>query len=226
MTRVQHNQPRSQGLAVFDVCDTLYRANTTLGFLRFVHGKDLRFKGMQYLLGSRFSPVFYIAAASLRLLGRDVARAWMVHILKGSSRTTLLEAASAYVREALAPLANAEVMARLEQHKQAGDRVVLVSSSLDIVVGAIAQHLGTDFRASRLGFNGDRCTGRIEHDLTGGKDAIVRNLRSTDSIPLYVYTDNETDRCLLRLADKATIIIPAGRSARWAKEEDCDLLTL
>lgn len=212
------NRPR---MAVFDVCQTLYAANTSLGFVRQHHarcGPSLG-AGMVAAIDDRRSPLFYLSAALHHGPGLDVHRWTLARSLWGASRAALAESAAAYVREVLPGQVNAPVLARLEAHRAAGDRIVLISNSFDIAVAAIAQALGVEWHASRLGFTGDLCTGRIEADLTGRKSELLVALLA-QAVPdpvIHVYTDNQSDRDLVAMADHPTIVIPRGKSrASWA----------
>jgi len=211
-------------LAVFDLCDTLYAENTTHGFIRWLHARDGR-RGRAAALrlaASRRLPVFWFLAAAHRLLGLDLARALAVLSLSGLSRAALESVARDYADGHLPALAVPATQERLARHLGQGDRVVIVSSSLDIVVAAVAERLGVEGIGSTLGFRNGRCTGRIGRDLTGRKAEVVAGLvAATPSRPvLHVYTDNLSDRALVAAADRPTVVIPAGRSrAGWGKTD-------
>jgi len=190
-------------LVFFDVCNTLYDANTTVGFVRQVAGQGLR-------LPRRSSPLYWAQAALYRLGIADLPRRRVLAALEGCERSALKAAARDYVAGPLAARAIPATQTRLAEHRAAGDRVVLISNSLDVVVAAIAGHLGTEWRASRLGFAQDRFTGRLEVDLTGRKLDLARALAAEmDPAPeCFVYTDNLSDRPLVDWADRAVVILP------------------
>jgi phosphoserine phosphatase len=213
--------------AIFDVCDTLFSTNTTLGFLRFhaERSSDGRMPAALARWASRSSPAFYLGAAAHRLLGWDLARARLLKALKGQPRSTLEEQAGAYVEQELASRMVQPVHERLNQHLERGDRVLLASSSLDLVIAPVAERLGVEWVASTLQFIGGRCTGRLAPDLTGRKArATAALVGPTESV--HVYTDNRSDGDLLRLAKRCTIILPPDApGTRWAGE-GCEYLPL
>jgi phosphoserine phosphatase len=219
--------PAARELVVFDVCDTLYSANTTFGFIRHLArtSGDARLAGTLRRWTSRESPIFLLGALAHRLLGADLARRAVIASLAGWTRPSLETAAEAYVSDDLARRMNAPVLDRLDGHRRAGDRILLVSSSLDIVVAQIARSLGVGFEASTLQFRGACCTGRLTRDLTGRKAELVASLRQPGEA-LHVYTDNRSDAALVASADSRTIIIPSGASKqRWAGA-DCEYVEL
>lgn len=203
-------------VAIFDVCQTLVAQNTTLGFVRHYHalqGPSFA-ASMVAAVDDRRSPLFYLSAALHHGPGLDMHRWTLARSLWGAHRTALEAAAADYVARVAPALVNAPVMARLEAHRAAGDRVVLLSNSLDPVIGALAAAWGVEWHASRLGFAGPLCTGRIEADLTGRKSEIAAALLSAQ-LPdpvIHVYTDNHSDRDLIAMADHPTIVIPRGKS--------------
>lgn len=215
-------------LVVFDVCDTLYGCNTTVGFIRHYAATE-NSRGIEQVLKrwlDRGSPFFYLGAIMHRLAGQDIARRRLIAALAGEPRQRLAAVASDYARHALPGRANAAVHERLERHRASGDRIVLVSSSLDVVVDPIAELLGAEYRASTMEFVDDVCTGRLTRDLTGNKAAVVRDLAVGQPMRLSVYTDNRSDRELVAIADDATVVIPRGAADdRWAGEA-CEYLKL
>lgn len=199
-------------LVLFDVCNTLYDANTTFGFVLQVAGQGLR-------LPRRSSPLYWAQAALYRFGIADLPRRRVLAALKGCERAALEAAARAYATGPLVARAIPATQARLAEHRAAGDRVVLLSNSVDVVIAAIAEHLGTEWRASRLGFAEGRCTGRLQQDLTGRKLDVARALAAEmDPVPeRLVYTDNLSDRPLVDWADAAVVILPPrARRAAWS----------
>jgi HAD superfamily phosphoserine phosphatase-like hydrolase len=205
-------------LVLFDVCDTLYAENTTAGFLRHFHecGGNRAYGVRQWMAASRLSPFFYVGAAAHRWLHYDLARTWLIRSLKGMKRDVLQEAGRTYVRDVLPLRLNPVVHERLEEHRRNGDRILLVSSSLDIVIAPVAELLGVEWRSSELEFRDGRCTGRLGLDLTGRKQKVAEDLVRQGEARgrLRVYTDNLSDLTLLKRADAPVVIIPAGRGKR------------
>jgi len=214
-------------LVIFDVCDTLYDANTTIGFIGFyqaLHSNGSIGKAIYRWL-DRSSPFFYAGAAAHRLIGWDVARQRIIAALASEPQSRLTEAATLYVRDVLPVSANQPIHYRLRAHQAAGDRIILLSSSIDVVVSQIAAVLNTEYRASVLEFDGELCTGRLSADLTGKKADHMRELANPDT-ETWVYTDNRSDKELVSNASRATIVLPrGGRQDRWAGDR-CEYICL
>lgn len=214
-------------LVIFDLCDTLYDANTTMDFIRHYHACS----GSRHIgrvirrWSSRRSPYFYLGALSHRFLGDDLARKWIIGSLAGQPRGKLSDVAADYVQNVLPARANAPLHDRLREHLNTGDQVILLSSSLDIIVSEVASKLGLDHRASTLGFDEDLCSGRLERDLTGRKCEAVSDLLGTATY-VHVYTDNRSDRDLVQRANRATIVIPRGASGEPWGGNSCEYIRL
>lgn len=222
------NDSSRRPLVIFDLCDTLYAANTTVGFLGHFSqaGGRRHIKRALRRWTSRRSVLFYVGAVAHRLLKWDVARERLVATLAGERRQDLEEAAWDFASGTLPSLANHQLHDRLAQHRAAGDRVMIVSNSLDLIVAPIARMLGTEFEASTLGFSGDICTGRIDRDLTGRKASFVRKLIGAGGTISCVYTDNRSDLDLVSLAQQAAIVVPKGRrEVHWGGSR-CEYIRL
>jgi HAD superfamily phosphoserine phosphatase-like hydrolase len=93
------------------------------------------------------------------------------------------------------------LVAQIAQHRQDGVKVVLISGLFDRFVGAYAAAVGADAGiGSPLGFDGDRCTGKITGATIGGPtklDAIraylAREGLSTELSEHFAYADSFSD---------------------------------
>lgn len=205
-------------IAIFDVCGTLYRENTTRGFLTYYHQRHASraYSHTEWMWTSTFSPAFYLGAVAYRWLGRDLARQMLLRSLAGVPRATIEQAARDYVASVLPAKRIEPLHAKLREHCEAGDRVVLVSNSIDVVIEPIARALGVEWRSSQIGFEDDTCTGRLRTDLTGRKSVELARLDPYRESALLVYTDNRSDMDLVHEADFATIILPPnGSKSAW-----------
>ncbi len=168
-----------------DVCHTLYDANTTYGFL----DRCLVTNPGYAVLMKRRGSVFERVKARL-FPGQDIIRQQAVALLAGAPKQSLTEAAHDYV-QTLSGITPVQDYIRGQQAD--GVQVYLVSSSLDLLVDAIAQQLGVaGWFASRLGFNQGVCSGKLESDLTGTKDRIIRE-HFADAAAIEFVSDNFSD---------------------------------
>ncbi len=198
---------------VFDVCDTLFYSNTTFDFLRFVlaqrasGSKQLALK----LLSAKWSPLFVGLVAWQKVAGGDPVKAGALRLLTGISRDELYELGRRFVAEFLPARRIARTHELLAELAQTSTRVVLLSASLDPVIAALATALGSiDFVSSRLEYDAQGiCTGRLQQELTGQKQAALQTLLASPGEPLRlaVATDNFTDHGLVSQAQVRYVVV-------------------
>lgn len=203
--------PHAGRLAVFDLDGTLTYRDTFVGFLR---GWLRRHPGRR-----RWRP---IAAALLRfvLAGRDRGRLkseLLVACMGGASRSEVEEWSAAYV----AGLGEGDFcpggLAALQIHRAAGDRLVLLSASVDLYVPLIA---------ARLGFHETICTGvawrgdRLDGALTTANRRGEEKRRCIDELRarhpgtvIAAYANSASDIPHLVATDQP-LLVNAGRRAR------------
>lgn len=205
------------GLAIFDICDTLYAANTTVEFLRFYGQRnDPALTARVTRWTQRAHAAWWIGAASHRFLGTDIAKRRIIAGLAGHSRERIERDAELFVQEALPTIANTPLLERLQSHRSDGDSVWLLSSTIAPVAEAIGRSLGVPAHGSELGYRDGKSTGRLQTDLGGQKHEWLSQRAGNVERPMSVYTDNQSDLPLIELADRATIVLPKGRTRRWA----------
>jgi HAD superfamily hydrolase (TIGR01490 family) len=138
----------------FDVDHTIIRGSS--GPLFLVKGVQ---HGLFPALTLAYIPYFFLRyyVGSLNAHSRD----WHFSVLTGQSRQALEEVSRANF-EKLKALIYPGARSLIEQLKAAGRRVVLATSSLDLVVLPLAEHLGIkEVIATSLEFESGRCTGRL-----------------------------------------------------------------
>jgi phosphatidylglycerophosphatase C len=110
-----------------------------------------------------------------------------------------------FVRDVIPGLIRPIALERIAWHKDRGDRVVVVSASLDTYLIPWCRTLGLDLICTVLEASSGRLTGRyLQGDCWG--DAKVRRIRErltlADYDTIYAYGDTEDDRAMLDLADR------------------------
>lgn len=170
-------------LLLVDLCGTLYDSNTTFDFLHYFLSGDAAYRRFESDSKNNLHRLVN------RLMPGDVRRRKAISFLNGYSRQTLLDAASAFLHTIPAI---GDVQRYVDEMGENFDRRILLSSSLDFIVEAACRHLGFhDYRATRLGYAGEVCEGRIETDLLGAKQDLIRQEFAGDECVMI--TDNVED---------------------------------
>jgi HAD superfamily hydrolase (TIGR01490 family) len=206
----------SRGAAFFDLDRTLISRPTPLALATLFRRRGLLRTGD------------LVRAALWRLLfllpgidGTGRAAVDGMRLLRGLPVATLQDVMGEAMEDVLRPLMYAEPVSLLEEHRRHGDRVYIVSASLQEIVVHIADNLGFD------GGIGSTCeivdgvfTGRSLRPCYGHYKAdAVRELATQERIDLAAstaYSDSHTDIAFLEAVGKPVAINPDSKLSRVA----------
>lgn len=157
----------------------------------------------------------------------------MAMLMRNWRREDIAAAFDVIVNEHMLPHYRQDVVAHLEQHKQNGDHVVLISGMFDVAVERFAARLGADGAiGSRLMFAGNVCSGRIAGAGIIGKQkiaALQKYLRdrglSEDLTGCYAYADSYSDRFLLGAVGHPTATYPDDKLRSQAAAQGWTILS-
>jgi HAD superfamily hydrolase (TIGR01490 family) len=153
----------------------------------------------------------------------DLARAMpkMVAYAANASASAMMAQARywfhAMVLDHLSPIG----VAKIREHQQQGQIVIVISASTQFAVQPVAEHLGLDFLCSRLVVENDRVTGDIVAPpcYGAGKVTWARQLAEQHGLSIkrsYFYTDSLSDLPLLEIVDHPIAVNPDPRLKRAA----------
>lgn len=200
---------------IFDVCWTLYKANTTFDFICFF-SKGRWKKAYLGLLNNKFIKVFLLLIG--RVLAVDVYRELYILSLKGYTKSQLEYAAKEYVEYILSHKKIEFSHDFLNQSiKEHSNMVLLCSASLDCIVQAIGLNLGiSNFYSSELEYINGICTGKLRKDLLHSKADLFKK---DEDKPFWVITDNKTDLDLIRKSEYYTVLSNKKNIKFWHKND-------
>ena len=187
-------------VAAFDFDETLTTKHSLRPFVRSVVGTRRFAFGVV-----RAAP--WLAGSAAHLVDRGTAKARFLRTtIGGMTRAALEAAAERFASERLPPIIRPEMAARVQEHRQRGHALVLVSASPELYLRPWARRAGFDaVLATELEFAGDRFTGRLATRNVRGKEK-ARRLQEWLSARapsfLYAYGDNGGDREMLAIADR------------------------
>ncbi|HLZ35195.1 MAG TPA: HAD family hydrolase [Nitrospira sp.] len=132
--------------------------------------------------------------------------------------------AEEFCREQLCPVVSADGMRRLEEHRQAGHVIILITGSLDFLIDPIATALQVDrcIAAQPEEIDG-LYTGRLRSPLPygEGKRQLIQQLGSELGLALpscFAYGDSPGDREILETIGHPTVVNPIRGMAAIAKQ--------
>jgi phosphatidylglycerophosphatase C len=207
---VSSNQP---WVALFDLDGTLTWRDTLVQFLAaFLHRHPWRVFRLWRVP---------LAVASFALGDRDRGRLKsrvIRAVMGGASRSSIEACADSFVaslrpRRRFRPAA----LAVLEAHREAGDRLVLLSASPDLYVPRIGRLLGLERSVcTEVRWRGDRLDGALVSANRRGEEKLrcLEELRKQyPGLPVIAYGNSASDLDHMRHADRA-LLVNAGHAAR------------
>ncbi|CFR04472.1 haloacid dehalogenase-like hydrolase [Yersinia kristensenii] len=206
---------KGKKIAIVDVCHTLYKENTTIGFINYANNNSL------YLKLLRFSFVKNLLILLGKALRKDLYRILYIRTLAGKSKYDLYTLALHYYDDVLKYTEISEVHDLIIKNKDIYN-YRLCSASLDIIIGAVVERnvlFDKEYISSKLGYDkSEVCTGKLICDLLGNK------AREFDS-PDWVITDNVSDLDLIRKSKRSTVISRQKNIKFWTKNSiDVDIV--
>lgn len=186
-------------LALFDFDGTLTRQETFAPFLRYAVPPLRRALGSVAL--APLVPMYrrgWLSGHALRGMATRVA-------LSGLDEAMLREAAAQFVREIVPGWLRPEAIAALRAHRDAGDRVIVVSGAFELYVAPWCAAEGVECLASRLETRHGRFTGRYLGAQCVGA-AKVERVRAHCEVAgfstIHAWGDTPEDDALLALASR------------------------
>jgi phosphatidylglycerophosphatase C len=187
----------SRLLAVFDLDGTLLRGDSFLPFLVSYAWRRRRFWPLVTL---PFHLALYVCKLSTDSRTKEKL---LISFLRGESKTKVEEHARWFCASWVARRLRDTMVRKLQEHAQAGHRVILVSASPDAYVPAVARFLGIDeVICTRVGSQADWWDGQLISPNCKGQQKIeqLKAYLQQDSLPdgCYAYGDSRSDLPLLR----------------------------
>jgi phosphatidylglycerophosphatase C len=217
------------GIAVYDLDGTITRSDTFVPFLL-----GFLFKNPSRIFRCIPLPLHALIFWT-GLRGNNWAKQkFLTLVCGGASRQALADYSADFavivVQNGLLPGA----VASIEAHRARGDRLILITASLDLYVDAIARHLGfDDVIASKVAW---RTTSDLDATLDGRLDgencygsnkverlmALLANDRR--NAPITAYSDHRSDLPLLAVADTGYVVNPDSRMRKLAQASGLPVL--
>jgi HAD superfamily hydrolase (TIGR01490 family) len=214
--------------AFFDLDKTIIAKSSTLAFGRPFYQSGLL--NRRAVLRSAYAQfVFALAGADEDQMDR--LRDYITAMCTGWDVAQIREIVNETLHDIIDPIVYDEAVERIQQHKSAGQDVVIVSSSGEEVVGPIGAMVGADYvLATRMVVSEDgKYTGEIERYVYGPEKAeAVRELaaeRGYDLAASYAYSDSITDLPLLEEVGHPTAVNPDRALRKIAVERGWPILT-
>lgn len=196
--------------AFFDLDKTILGTSSTLAFTKPLYEQGL-IKRADVVQSAYRQFIFTIAGADHDQTER--MRQYLSTLVAGWDVETLNTIVNASLSNQITPTVHAEAVDLIQQHKNQGHNVVIVSASGSEIVKPVAELLGADFTiATELEVFNGKYTGRISFYAYGeNKARAIRDYaedRGYDLASSFAYSDSITDLPMLEVVGHPYAINP------------------
>ncbi|MBF7690238.1 HAD-IB family hydrolase [Acinetobacter pollinis] len=185
-------------LALFDFDETITHKDSFGPFLTLTVNPI-----QKYFYIVKLSP--YFIGYKLKYITDRTFRTKLCHTaFKNYPKDKLIKIGNDFAINYLNKIIRSNALEQIQWHLSQGDRVVVVSSSLDIYLKPWCQQYGLDLICNELESTHDLYTGHLRHGDCGGiekANRIQQQYELTDYNKIYAYGDSPNDHAMLALAD-------------------------
>ena len=202
-------------IAIFDVCDTIYRVNTTFSFLDYYLGNNKKYIFFRKI--TKLFPVKVFNYFFYKIFKKDLMRYFGTLFLKGKEIEEAQKYAHKFVYTDLVKEIKDSTVKMMSEYKSKGYKIVLMSGSYMFVIEEVAKYFNIDyFYASKLNIVDKLYTGKYEIDILLNKyDILQKEFKNFDK--LVVISNNKTDLELMKFADQSFAICNKEKDLKFWK---------
>ena len=202
----------SNKLVIFDICDTLFKCNTTFEFVKFIKKEGFIDQLLIRMLNNTF--IRTLNVIFFRIFKKDCLRWFIIISLRGYTYSDLKLYAKAFYQEVLEKEKRDFVHILLREFHSQNCELLLMSATVDVVAEEISKQLGVlKCISSTLNYKNGLCTGTLKFDLLGKKEKYLNLEFDT------IVTDNKSDLNLIKIA-KNSIIISKNKNVNFWKNQN------
>ena len=202
-------------IAIFDVCDTIYKVNTTFSFLDFYLANNPKYFLFRRL--SKFIPITILNYVIYKFIKKDLIRYMATLFLKNKNIEEIQNNSHKFVYNHLAIEIRKNVAEMLYKYKNQGYKIVLMSGSYQFIIHEVAKFFSVDyFYASELEIVNKFYTGKYKKDILLSKyDLLTKEFKNFTK--LVVVSNNKTDLKLMLSADESIAICNKEKDTKFWK---------
>jgi len=191
-------------IAAFDFDGTITREDSFLAFLRFVGGSARLYAVLCY-----YAPLLILMR--LHLYSNHKAKEKVfARYFKHMALADFDNLCQSFYEQRGTHLIRPQILQVIQHHRQKGDKIIIITASLENWVQHFADHIGADVLiATQPEVVNGRLTGRFSTANCYGKEKVTRLLQlfpNRKQYYLIAYGDSRGDKELLQLADEAHLL--------------------
>lgn len=185
-------------LALFDFDGTITTQDSFIAFIRYAVGNVKMMLG-----GLMMLPI--LVAYYLKLMSNDQAKQRVIsYFFKGMPKQQFRQMAEDYSLRCIDKMIRPKAMAKIRWHQDRGDKVVIVSASIENWLKPWCDQQCLELLATKMEFKNNTVTGAFDGKNCYGEEKVarVKAIYQLDNYAsIYAYGDSLGDKQLLDLAD-------------------------
>ena len=207
--------------AFFDVDGTIVRATIVHYYAYFATHDRSRLQKIFFWTGLIPQIISFIL---IDKISRSAFNRVFYRSYRGMPGSRLREQTGGLFEREIRPRLYSEAVARVKRHQDNGERVVLITGSLDFIVAPLARLLDVgDVISVRMSEENGILSGRLTGPPVGDEEKarLVREFAEAQQIDLaesFAYGDSGADMPMLRCVGHPVAVNPKGRLRRAAEE--------
>jgi len=191
---------KNRNLALFDFDGTITTKDTLVEFIKYAVGSKNYYLGLLKL-----SPM--LLAYMLKFIPNHKAKEQLIaYFFKDWESQKFQAIAKKYALEEIDTITRPQAIEQIRSHQEKGDKVVIVSASIECWIDAWAKQYGIELIATRLEHQDNRVTGKFATKNCYGIEKVNRikkSLRLKEYQTITAYGDSSGDKEMLALSHNA-----------------------
>ncbi len=185
---------KPKNLALFDFDGTITTKDSLVEFIKYAIGTKKYYLGLLKL-----SPM--LLAYSLKLIPNYKAKEQLIaYFFQGWESQKFQAIAKKYALEEIDTITRPQAIEQIRSHQEKGDKVVIVSASMECWIKAWATQYGIELIATRLEYQDNKLTGKFATKNCYGIEKVKRikeTLRIKEYQTITAYGDSSGDKEML-----------------------------
>lgn len=213
-----YTQKHNQHIVFFDVDNTLIKGQSQRLFISFLFKKKL----VSFLVYLKIIFWFFLYKIGIAKNPRNIAE-YGFAFLRGYTLTEFEKIVDDFFNTVLRDRIYREAEKIIKEHKERGDKVILLSNSFNTLMQQLADFLLIDgFLCTKLEVVDGKFTGKIDGDIVYGinKTNLAKKYLEDNNISrdyVWAYADHISDLGILTLAGNPVVVNPSSALLKEAR---------
>lgn len=202
---------------IFDIDGTLFDSNSTFDFFEYFFSTTKNYRILKFILGNKLAKI--INRVLFRIFSLDLKRMLYIAMLRNKSYSELSFYAKAFCYDFLSYKKKKETFALLKELRT--ENIYFVTATMDFLAEQIVAYIREELSlenisvgSTKLAYNNNICTGKIEMDLLGKKLYYLFSLGLKRTFDIVV-SDDLSDLELMKNSKMSYVVFTKKNYSKW-----------